>query len=58
MEEITGKFKFDGDSKRYHRYKVKADNDIVGSLYIPQDGKIPDKITLEKQTQAEGRHVT
>ena len=48
-KEIRGTFKYDGDSKRFHRYKVKADNDIVGSVYVPQEiDEIPDRITLEK----------
>ena len=48
-EETKGTFKYSGDSKRFHRYELKAEDGIVGSLYVPQDiDKIPDKIILEK----------
>ena len=41
MKEIKGKFSFDGDSKRYHRYKFDAEGGVVGVLYVPKDSKIP-----------------
>ena len=48
-EETKGTFKYSGDSKRYHRYDLNVDEDIVGSLYVPRDiDKIPDRIVLEK----------
>jgi len=48
-KEVKGTFKYNGDSKRFHRYEVKAESGIVGSLYMPQDiDKIPDRIVLEK----------
>jgi len=47
MKEIKGKFSFDGDSKRYHRYKFEADKDVVGVLYVPEDSKIPERVILE-----------
>jgi len=49
QKEVKGTFKYNGDSKRYHRYELKADDGIVGSLYVPQDiDKIPNRIVLEK----------
>ena len=49
QKEVEGTFKYNGDSKRYHRYDLKVDEDIVGSLYVPRDiDKIPDRIVLEK----------
>ena len=48
-EETKGTFKYSGDSKRFHRYELKAEDGIVGSLYVPRDiDKIPDKLVWEK----------
>ena len=45
---ITGKFRFDQDSKRYHRFQIETDAGIVGTIYIPKDKEsMPKKITLE-----------
>ena len=47
--EITGKFRFDQDSKRFHRFKIETESGIVGTVYIPKDmggEKLPKKITL------------
>ena len=49
-KEITGKFRFDQDSKRFHRFKIETESGIVGTVYIPKDmggDKLPKKITLE-----------
>ena len=47
-KEITGQFRFDQDSKRFHRFQVETDVGIVGTIYIPKDKKsMPKKITLE-----------
>jgi len=34
---ITGKFRFDQDSKRFHRFKIETESGIVGTVYIPKD---------------------
>ena len=34
---ITGKFRFDQDSKPFHRFKIETDFGIVGTVYIPKD---------------------
>ncbi len=50
-KEVKGTISYNGGSKRFYRYSVKADDGIVGSLYLPQDiDKIPDKIVLEKES--------
>ena len=54
QKEIKGKFSFDGDSKRYHRYKFEADNGVVGALYVPKDSKIPERVILTNIKVAEG----
>jgi len=49
-KEIIGKFRFDQDSKRFHRFKIETESGIVGTVYIPKDmggNKLPKKITLE-----------
>ncbi len=44
-----GRFKHDKDSAKYHRYQLKAEGGIVGTLYVPKDAKdIPDSIVLKK----------
>jgi hypothetical protein len=46
--EITGKFRFDQDSKRFHRFRIETDAGIVGTVYIPKDKKsMPKKLTLQ-----------
>jgi len=49
-KEVTGQFRFDQDSKRFHRFKIETESGIVGALYIPKNmggEKLPKKITLE-----------
>ena len=45
---INGKFRYEQDSKRYHRFQVETDAGIVGTVYVPKnkDG-MPKKIILE-----------
>ena len=46
--EVTGKFRYEQDSKRYHRFKIETDTGIVGTVYVPKDKQsMPKKITLE-----------
>jgi len=49
-EKISkGKFQYDKDSAKYHRYQLKAAGGIVGTLYVPKDAEdIPDSIVLKK----------
>jgi hypothetical protein len=47
--EINGQFRFDQDSKLFHRFKIETESGIVGTVYIPKDmggEKLPKKITL------------
>jgi hypothetical protein len=49
-KEISGHFRFDQDSKRFHRFQIETSEGIVGTVYIPKDiggKKLPKKITLE-----------
>ena len=45
-KEIKGLFEYEQDSKHYHRFRVEAHSRVVGSLYVPKDVALPDKITL------------
>lgn len=54
-KEIAGKFIFDQDSKRFHRFKIEAEAGIVGMIYVPKDShSIPKKIVLEYGDKKEG----
>ena len=43
-KEMKGRFEYEQDSKHYHRFRVEADSRVVGSLYVPKDVALPDKI--------------
>jgi len=47
--EINGNFRFDQDSKRFHRFQIETGDDgIVGTVYIPKNKEsMPKKIVLE-----------
>lgn len=48
-KEIKGEFKYQQDSKNFHRYLVRVEGEINGSLYIPKDTtEFPDRIVLER----------
>jgi len=52
-KEIVGKFKFDQDIKRYHRFQIITDAGIVGTVYIPKDAEaMPEKLILEYEGKA------
>ena len=49
-EEVTGRFKYEQDSKRYHRFKIETDEGIVGTVYVPKEkdgAPMPKKLILE-----------
>jgi hypothetical protein len=47
-KEVLGVFKYEQDSKRFHRFKIETNEGIVGTVYVPRDKKsMPKKITLE-----------
>jgi hypothetical protein len=47
QKEAKGTFKFDNDTKRFHRFQVEVDGGIIGSVFIPKGAAIPARITLE-----------
>ena len=47
-KEVKGKFRYEQDSKRYHRFKIETEEEIKGSVYIPKsNAAMPKKIILE-----------
>ena len=47
-KEVHGKFKYQADSKRFHRFTIETDEGIVGSVYVPKDKQsMPKKLILE-----------
>ena len=47
-KEVRGKFRYEQDSKRYHRFTIETDTGIVGTVYVPKDkGSMPKKLILE-----------
>ena len=47
-KEIKGLFRYEQDSKRYHRFKIETDTGIVGTVYVPKDIEaMPKKLALE-----------
>lgn len=54
-KEIKGQFKYEQDSKRYHRFRIETKEGIVGTIYIPKDMEpLPDRLILEKVKQEQG----
>jgi hypothetical protein len=46
--EIQGVFRYDKNSKRYHRFQVETESGITGTIYLPKDLKpIPRMMILE-----------
>lgn len=47
-KEVEGKFRYEQDSKRYHRFQIETDAGIVGTVYVPKDIEaMPKKLALE-----------
>ena len=50
-KEVKGKLAYDGDSRRYHRFLVNAEQGVVGSVYIPKGIQVmPTRLILEYDT--------
>ena len=47
-KEVKGKFRYEQDSKRYHRFKIETQAGLVGTVYVPKDIKpMPKRLILE-----------
>jgi hypothetical protein len=45
---VQGKFRYDKDSKRYHRFQIETESGVTGTVYLPKDlNPIPRKLVLE-----------
>ena len=54
MNEISGKFIYEQDSKRYHRFQIETEQGIVGTVYVPKDLEpLPDRIVLDRVEKKE-----
>ena len=52
-EEVRGKFRYEKDSKRYHRFKIETDAGIVGTVYVSKDAQeMPKRLILEYAEKA------
>ena len=52
--EIQGKFRYDKDSMRYHRFQIETESGVTGTVYIPKEMKpIPRKLILEYAGKSE-----
>ncbi|HUT70226.1 MAG TPA: hypothetical protein VMW89_06080 [Desulfatiglandales bacterium] len=48
--EVKGEFRSKGETDNYQRLIVYSDeNEVKGSLYIPKDKAIPDRLILERE---------
>ena len=50
-EEVKLKFRYDQDSKRFHRYRlVDPEGYVTGSIYFSKDmEELPSKLVLERE---------
>ncbi len=47
-KEVNGKFRYEQDSKRYHRFKIETDAGIIGAVYVPKNKQpMPKKLILD-----------
>ena len=48
--EVKGEFRSKGETDNYQRLIVYSDgNEVRGSLYIPKEKAIPDRVILERE---------
>ena len=50
QSEVKGLFRYDQDSKRYHRFKIETDKGVVGTVYVPkerQGAPMPKRLILD-----------
>ena len=52
-KEVKGFFRYEQDSKRYHRFQIETEAGIVGNVYIPKNIEtIPKKLSLDYAERA------
>ncbi len=48
QKEVKGLFRYEQDSKRFHRFQIETDTGIVGTVYVPKGiDTMPKKLVLE-----------
>ena len=53
-KEVEGKFRYEQDSKRFHRFQVITDTGIVGTIYVPKSAEtMPKKLVLEYEGKSD-----
>ena len=53
-EDVKGKFRYEQDSKRYHRFQIETDVGIVGTVYVQKNIEVmPKKLILEYAAKKE-----
>jgi len=54
MKKVQVKGIFQSDTRRFHRFEIKAENDfVVGSLYFARGEDVPDVVEITLCTKAE-----
>lgn len=51
--EIQVSATYDQDSKRYHRFVIDEGQAVIGSIYIPKNKEIPERVTILLKTKTE-----
>jgi len=55
-QEVRGRFKYEQDSKRFHRFQIETEEGVVGTVYVPKDLKpMPKTLVLEYAGRASGQ---
>ncbi|MFX0195363.1 MAG: hypothetical protein ACFFCW_04500 [Candidatus Hodarchaeota archaeon] len=49
MEKIVARY--DEDSKRFHKFVIEEGQRVVGTIYVPRGGDIPDEINIVLKTK-------
>ena len=53
-KEVYGKFRYEQDSKRFHRFQVITDTGIIGSIYVPKSAEaMPKKLVLDYEGKSD-----
>ena len=52
-KEVKGFFRYEQDSKRYHRFQIETEAGIVGTVYISKNIEaMPKKLSLDYADKA------
>lgn len=55
QNQIMGRFRYEEDTKNFHRFQIETDDGILGIVYIPKELKpMPKTITLAYAGKSEG----